>query len=98
MWRVHYRNGTTRIVRDQAELDRIRAKSAAARRSSVVGIEVCRRHKCDHCGLVDVWTEDWVWYGSVRQLDEDGEEGIRKYCSEAHMRIHHRNARRLGES
>ena len=26
--------------------------------------------KCNQCGLEAPWNKDWVWYGSIRELDD----------------------------
>lgn len=40
-----------------------------------------RIHECSNCRRRGVWTEDWAWYGSYQ--DEDDEKPLIKACSEA---------------
>lgn len=35
-------------------------------------------HKCDACAKEDIWTDSWVRYGSLKDLDEGQ---IEKSCS-----------------
>lgn len=41
-------------------------------------------HECGTCGKREVWGMDWLWFGSYKQLDEQGARGVEpifKACS-----------------
>lgn len=42
----------------------------------IVRTEARRLYKCDCCGLLDVWSDNWAWFGSYRQLDDFGMKGV----------------------
>lgn len=41
-------------------------------------------HECGTCGKHSVWDKNWLWYGSYKQLDDQGLPGVEpifKACS-----------------
>ncbi len=28
------------------------------------------KYECDMCGKIDHWSNNWFWYGSMKQLDQ----------------------------
>lgn len=40
-------------------------------------------HRCSVCKKTGEWTKEWCWYGSYKQLDDFGGDGVPKMCSEA---------------
>ena len=40
--------------------------------------------KCDGCGKVAPWDDDWSWYGSLKDLEDYGAEaeGVLVVCSD----------------
>lgn len=40
-------------------------------------------YKCDICGTVAPWGETWLYWGSIRLLEEWGIKGVVVYCSSA---------------
>jgi len=41
-----------------------------------------KQYRCDICGHVGPWTDDWQWWGSQKNLDEYGLRGIVVTCSD----------------
>ena len=78
IWRIHYRNGKTKLV-DDAELERLRG----LQRRTYIGVEKAKMHICMACGREGAWDDDWGWYGSIEQIDNwQGEKPqIPKWCS-----------------
>lgn len=74
-WRLWRRDGSS-FFADQTEYDRLRSlgvrKFVAAERAKV--------HRCAACGHEGPWTDDWMWFGSYQDLDD--EKPIQKFCSE----------------
>lgn len=35
-----------------------------------------RLYECDCCGKVSVWEDSWAWFGSYRQAEDFGLEGV----------------------
>lgn len=40
-------------------------------------------YTCDQCKGTGPWGPTWRWYGSYRDLDNFGPDGVAKLCSEA---------------
>jgi hypothetical protein len=38
----------------------------------IIRTEARRLYCCDCCGKTDVWDDNWCWYGSYRQLEDEG--------------------------
>jgi len=39
--------------------------------------------RCDTCGLVQPWSDSWLWFGSYFDVESRGEEnGIHTFCSQ----------------
>lgn len=38
-------------------------------------------HQCCVCEKIDVWTDQWIWYGSIKEQEEGAL--VRKFCSSA---------------
>lgn len=44
-----------------------------------------RIHECCVCKKQDMWTNEWRWFGSYKQLEDQGIEGVKpilKFCSD----------------
>ena len=39
-----------------------------------------RLYECDQCGRLSPWETGWIWYGSIRDLDETPEKVV-VFCS-----------------
>lgn len=42
----------------------------------IIRTEARRLYRCDCCGKTDVWSGSWAWYGSYKQLDDEGMKGV----------------------
>jgi len=51
-----------------------------------------RKYRCDNCGKVDSWGDDWMWYGSIKDMEEGGQQ---TYCSESCAKEAHPTAQFL---
>lgn len=43
----------------------------------IIRTEARRLYQCDCCGKTDIWGDDWAWFGSYRQLEDVGMEGVK---------------------
>lgn len=43
----------------------------------IIRTEARRLYQCDCCGRSDVWSDSWAWFGSYKQLDDEGMKGIK---------------------
>jgi hypothetical protein len=43
----------------------------------IIRTEARRLYKCDCCGRSDVWSDSWAWFGSFKQLDDEGMKGVK---------------------
>lgn len=43
----------------------------------IIRTEARRLYKCDCCGRVDAWDGNWAWFGSYRQLDDEGMKDVK---------------------
>lgn len=43
----------------------------------IIRTEARRLYQCDCCGKTDVWSGGWAWFGSYRQLDDEGMKGVK---------------------
>lgn len=72
---IHLKSGKDIFVQGAAERDRImRRKTPKA-----IGWKPATIHRCSICETEGPWTDDWSWYGSWAQLDD--QEEIHKFCS-----------------
>jgi hypothetical protein len=40
-------------------------------------------YRCEQCGVVSPWGEAWMWFGAIRDLDEDP-NGVMTFCCKDH--------------
>lgn len=40
-------------------------------------------YRCEQCGVVSPWSADWLWWGAVRDLDDDP-NSIMTFCCKDH--------------
>ena len=40
-----------------------------------------KQWRCDGCGKIDFWGDEWSWYGSYKMLDDGEIEKIKVACS-----------------
>ena len=74
-FRLHFRNGTTKIV-DRAEYLRLNG----LKRRMFMTSEPCKIHQCSVCHKTGPWDDGWGWYGCYADI-ENGKPII-KTCSE----------------
>lgn len=73
-WRLWRRDGSEFVV-DQVEYDRLRTLKVR----KFVAADRARIHQCSACGQDGPWTDDWAWFGSYKDLDDD--KPVQKFCS-----------------
>lgn len=42
----------------------------------IIRTQARRLYQCDCCGRSDVWSNSWAWFGSYRQLDDEGMKDV----------------------
>lgn len=52
--------------------------------------------KCDQCGVEAPWDKDWVWYGSIRDLDDCVD--VPTFCSKGCVERRHEEAQAFGHA
>lgn len=40
-----------------------------------------KRWTCDNCGKASAWTDSWVWFGSINDMDTEG-HSVPVFCSQ----------------
>lgn len=58
----------------------LQAKSSALP-GRVLALELARLHTCCVCGRIAPWDDNWMWFGTMKQID-DGKP-VQKFCSSA---------------
>ena len=43
----------------------------------IIRTDARRLYQCDCCEKTDVWGDSWAWFGSYRQLEDVGLEGVK---------------------
>lgn len=41
-------------------------------------------YRCDQCGVVQPWNDEWLWFGSWRDAEGDDPSSIFTYCCRLH--------------